>query len=326
MGLGRGSREPLTVGDVQLVADGQAPDSASHAGRDPLPPQVPNFPRAPPGRRRKRALASLLPGKPPPPARLPANTAADRRSGARPKVAAPAPGGSQPVAPETSSMAACSYRSTPATATPRTLRGQGHRKQGARMPVCAGVSATTVTGADGGWEGPSGQEAQCAQEPSCHGTAPAGAPLQSCRRGWTPGGPREQPVHPPTHRQHTRARGPTPTAGGPHRAVQGAEARGSQGHTASRRDEAPNARQGSPRSTLRGHGRPGLQAGSHPSPRLPVHRVLRTSTRVTGAHVGKSIPCVQPKEDTAEKSGLQAQLVSPVGSSAGPPTPSKERT
>jgi hypothetical protein len=40
--------KPLTVSDVQLVANGQAPNFASYTRRDSLPPQVSNLLRAPP--------------------------------------------------------------------------------------------------------------------------------------------------------------------------------------------------------------------------------------------------------------------------------------
>lgn len=42
------SHKPLTVSDVQLVANGQAPNFASYTRRDSLPPQVSNLLRAPP--------------------------------------------------------------------------------------------------------------------------------------------------------------------------------------------------------------------------------------------------------------------------------------
>lgn len=145
-------------------------------------------------------------------------------------------------------------------AAPRTPREQGHREQGPQTPVSAGSQRPQRPEQTAGGRGLLSRKRSARSNRAAMGTAPAGGPAAELQARVDPRVTLGQLAHPHTHRRHSRARGPTPMAGGPRRlstrrAAQGAEARCSQGHPAGRREEVPNARPGSPRSTVWGHGR-----------------------------------------------------------------------
>lgn len=195
---------------------------------------------------------SLLPVKKYPPA---------GKQGCKPQErgAAPALGGSQPVARD--QLDSClQLPGNSCDGCAQDTARAGPPRAGAPDAGLAGSQRPQRPEQTAGGRGLLSRKRSARSNRAAMGTAPAGGPAAELQARVDPRVTLGQLAHPHTHRRHSRARGPTPMAGGPRRlstrrAAQGAEARCSQGHPAGRREEAPNARPGSPRSTVWGHGR-----------------------------------------------------------------------